>query len=302
MTLLQDIQNAAVDASSNLATLLRKCKLLAARLGSQQLEDWVLWESNGYPDGVPVPEYRIWSLEVRGHFAGPFGSGIRNAKIPLVSIPERVRKRYQRYECRQSIAGIETMLANATDGTLQVSTGDLALVLGRKIYRDQNCVEAWAEFGANQLIEVVNTVRNRILDFTLAVWKEEPNAGEPNASVGHKLEADKVTQIFNTTVYGGSANLVGTVTDSSVVFNITANDFGALEKVLAEQGVEKSDIAELKEALAEEPLAKPDGSFGSRVSSWIARMVKKAAEGTWDVGIAAAGNLLSQAISKYYGL
>jgi hypothetical protein len=39
MTLLQDIQNAAVDASSNLATLLRKCKLLAARLGSQQLED-----------------------------------------------------------------------------------------------------------------------------------------------------------------------------------------------------------------------------------------------------------------------
>lgn len=119
MTLLQDVQNAAVDASSDLATLLRKCKLLAARLGSQQLEDWVLWESNGYPDGVPVPEYRVWSLEVRGHFAGPFGSGIRNAKIPTASIPEKVRRHYQRYECRQSIASIETMLAKAEGGTLQ---------------------------------------------------------------------------------------------------------------------------------------------------------------------------------------
>jgi AbiTii len=31
MTLLEDIQNAAVDSKSDLAALLRKCKLLAAR-------------------------------------------------------------------------------------------------------------------------------------------------------------------------------------------------------------------------------------------------------------------------------
>lgn len=302
MTLLQDIQNAAVDASSDLATLLRKCKLLAARLGSQQLEEWVLWESNGYPDDVPVPEYRVWPLEVRGHFAGPFGSGIRNAKIPMVCIPERARKHYQKYECRQSIASIETMLTKAQGGTLRVSAGDLAMVLGTKVYEHQNCVEAWAEFGTNQLIEIVNTVRNRILDFSLAVWKEEPTAGELNSAATPRLEAKKVTQIFNTTVYGGSANLVGAATDATVVFNITANDFGALERVLAEQGVEKDDIAELKDALTAEREPKPDGSFGSKVSSWFARMIKKSAEGSWNVGVAAAGNLLSQAISKYYGL
>ena len=48
MTLLEDIQNSAVDPNSDLATLLQKCKVLAARLGSQPLEKWVLWESNGY--------------------------------------------------------------------------------------------------------------------------------------------------------------------------------------------------------------------------------------------------------------
>jgi hypothetical protein len=24
------------------------------------LEDWLVWESNGYPDNVEVPEYRVW--------------------------------------------------------------------------------------------------------------------------------------------------------------------------------------------------------------------------------------------------
>jgi hypothetical protein len=66
--MLEDIQDAAVDASSNLATLLRKCKVLAARLGSQPLEDWLLWESNGYPDDVPVPDYRICRLNFKALF------------------------------------------------------------------------------------------------------------------------------------------------------------------------------------------------------------------------------------------
>jgi hypothetical protein len=57
MTLLEDIQNAAIDSQSDLGTLLRKCKLLAARLGSQPLEEFLLWESNGYPDDVEVPDY-----------------------------------------------------------------------------------------------------------------------------------------------------------------------------------------------------------------------------------------------------
>ena len=110
MTLLEDIQAAAVDASSDVGTLLRKCKLLAARLQSQPLEDWVIWESDGYPKNIEVPNYRIWSLEVKGHFVGPLGSGIRNAPIPLVCLPERTRKAYERYECRQSIAIIEASL------------------------------------------------------------------------------------------------------------------------------------------------------------------------------------------------
>ncbi len=107
MSILNEIQAAAVDGESDLGALLRKCKVLAARLGSEPLENWVLWESNGYPENVEVPDYRTWELQLTGHFFGPFGSGIQNAPIPLVCVPDKFRKHYERYECRQSIASIE---------------------------------------------------------------------------------------------------------------------------------------------------------------------------------------------------
>lgn len=246
MTLLEDIQNSAIDVNSDLGTLLRKCKLLAARLGSKPLEDWLLWESNGYPDNIEVPDYRIWPLEVKGHFAGPFGSGLQNAPIPLALLPEKVQGRYQRYECRQSIASIEAILAKDDGGTVQVSTGDRSLVLGQKVYQHQNCIQAWAEFSTNQLVELVNAVRNRLLDFALAVWKEQPEAGESGVKLSNALNSSKVTQIFNTTVYGGAANLFGSASHSTIEFNIKVNDFASLERVLRENGVGDEDVRELK--------------------------------------------------------
>jgi len=302
VTLLEDIQNSAVDASSDLGTLLRKCKLLAARLGSQQLEDWLLWESNGYPDDVEVPEYRIWSLEVKGHFAGPYGSGIRNVSIPLALLPERGREHYERYKCRLSIASIETCLKERGAGMVQVNTADLVLLLGTKVYKHQNCIQAWAEFSTQNLVELLNAVRNKILDFALAVWKEEPTAGESRGKGVEALEVSRVTQIFNTTVYGGAANLVGMAQESIVSFNIVANDFASLERVLGENGVQEKDLNNLKSALESDSKPTTEGKFGPKVSSWIAKMMKKAADGSWDIAVGAAGNLLAQAIARYYGL
>ena len=249
MSLLEDIQNSAVEESSDLGTILRKCKILAARLNSEKLENWLIWESNGYPDVVQVPDYRIWPLEVKGHFFGPFGSGIKNAPIPQVCLPEKIRDSYKRYECRLSITTVEETLKEKKSGTVQVSTGDLALALGSNIYENQNCAQAWAEFSINNLVELRNAVRNRILDFALAIWKYNPTAGELNSNPDTQIDSSKITQIFNTTVYGGAANLIGTAHDSSIVFNISPNDFNSLEVALREHGLEDSDIVELSKAL-----------------------------------------------------
>lgn len=304
MSIIEEIQNAAVDSECDLGTLLRKCKVLASRLGSKPLEDWLIWESNGYPDDVEVPDYRIWSLEIKGHFTGPFGSGIKYAPIPSVCLPEDVRKLYEKYKCRQSIAGIEDALKTIKKGPMRasLSSGDLAVLLGTNVYRGLNCIQAWAEFSPGNLLELLNTVRNRILDFTLAIWKEEPLAGEIFNKAGGELQPTKVTQIFNTTVYGGSANLVGSATDSTIEFNVTFGDFASLERLLRKKSVSDEDIKDLQEALQKDSQPTSNQKFGPSVSSWIAKMMKKAANGSWEVSIAVAGNLLAQAISRYYGL
>jgi hypothetical protein len=197
MSLLEEIQAAAVDGNSDLGTILRKCKLLASRLGSQPLEDWLLWESNGYPDDVPVPDYRKWPLQLKGQFAGYLRT-VMSAPIPLVMLPENVRSKYEDYECRQSIAGIEATLADANSGsgTLSVSTSDLAVMLGDNVYENYNCIKAWAEFGKGHLFELLNAVRNRILDFALAIWKQDPTAGEIRGETKGKIEPAQVNQIF----------------------------------------------------------------------------------------------------------
>ena len=92
MNLLEDIQENAIDASSDLGSLLRKCKVLEARLGSKELEDWLVWESNGYPEDIPIPEYRVWSLQVKGHFSGPFGSGLKMHRFRCCYCPKKLKE------------------------------------------------------------------------------------------------------------------------------------------------------------------------------------------------------------------
>src|SRR5207302_4008803 len=126
-------------------------------------------------------------------------------------------KHYEQYECRQGIASIEAALKTDSAGALQVSTGDLAVMLGTRVYQRQNCIMAWAEFGAGHLVELLNAVRNRILDFALAIGKLDPNAGEEDGEhATSPLKPFKISQIFQTTVYGGSATLVGSASNSSL--------------------------------------------------------------------------------------
>ncbi len=106
---------------------------MAARLGSGPLEDWLLWESNGYQDDIDVPSYRIWAIELKGHFTASFGREMRNVPIPTICLPENIRHTYRNHKCRQGIASIEETLKQESQmgsGTLQVSTGDLSVLLG----------------------------------------------------------------------------------------------------------------------------------------------------------------------------
>jgi len=79
MSLLRDIQNAAVSKDTDVATLLRKCKILAVRLGNDEFKNWVDSELNGYESIDNLPEYRILHTISHRHFSGPYGSSLKDA-------------------------------------------------------------------------------------------------------------------------------------------------------------------------------------------------------------------------------
>lgn len=54
MSLLQQIQESVVEEGADLGSILLKLRLLAARLGSDLLEEWVKYESEGYPSDAEI--------------------------------------------------------------------------------------------------------------------------------------------------------------------------------------------------------------------------------------------------------
>jgi hypothetical protein len=301
MSLLEEIQTAAVDSTSDLGAILRRCKVLAARLGNRPLEEWLLWESNGYPAEAELPDYRVWGLTVKGHFSGPFGSGLRNAPIPTICIPEDVRESVTTFKCRQSVSALEQLLAGTDGGTLQADLGDLNVLLGTRVYQGNNCLQAWGEFGVGCIVEVLNAVRNRILDFALAIEKEYPSAGERSPGTA-PIDQGRITQIFNTTVHGGSMNLVGSSDRSQVSLAIQPHDFDSIRAQLESFGVSAEEIGSLQEALEADPRPTSPNRFGPRVAEWMGSAIKKAASGSWKIGVDVASSVLSKMVSRYYGL
>jgi hypothetical protein len=79
-TLLEAIESEALDPTSDLPCLLRKCIALGGRTGSERIRDWASRELKGYGNDE-IPSYRSISAPLmldganaRGMFRGTFAS------------------------------------------------------------------------------------------------------------------------------------------------------------------------------------------------------------------------------------
>ncbi len=70
---------------------------------------------------------------------------------------------------------------------------------------------------------------------------------------------------------------------------------------LVATGIPEGDASELAEIMKTEEPTSSEEPFGDKAKNWIANNLKKAAEGTWNVGISVATKVLTEAALKYYG-
>jgi hypothetical protein len=303
MSLLRDIQNAAVDPNTDVTTLLRKCKILAVRLGNEELKRWVDNELNGYEKSENLPKYRILHVGSCGHFSGVFGRRLENAPIPPSCLPEKFRNKITKSYMMQPISAYASLIDNEKVNPVEQWPADMVAMFGQKIYQDMTCISAWKVIPHNALVAVVDTIKTRILNFVLEIEEEAPDAGEANPRQP-PLPQEKVSQVFNTYITGNVQNIAtgsSNFTQASELC-VIEGDFLTLAKYLESHGVQNEDIEELKDLLDTDKKVEEESPFDKRVQGWIGKMMGKAASGAWQVSMSTAGTLLGKALSKYYGI
>jgi hypothetical protein len=201
MSLLRRIQDATTDPNFQLADILRLSKVLAARLEYPAFKEWVSQELNGYENREQLPDYRVLNnLNCRGHFFGPAGSRFENAQIPSLSLPEDFRELLSTNHFLESVSALENTVnqANQNSKSLLRSpwSADAVAILGADIYEGMQCGQAWTDIPTSCLVTILDTIRNRVLDFVLEVEIEAPDIGEVEA-VKKDLPENVVSVIFD---------------------------------------------------------------------------------------------------------
>ena len=177
MSLLHQIQESVVQDGSSLGPILLKLRLLAARLGSNDLEECVKHESECYPQDALLPDYRIVGVTYKGTFSGPFGSGIKNAPIPPILIKTFANDSWNNYSVRESIAAVDELVKVSTKGgSLGINASNLILLLQGKIYKGYACNDISGDISVVSLSEISQAVRNRVLELTIEFEKSIPSA------------------------------------------------------------------------------------------------------------------------------
>lgn len=308
MGLLSDIQQSLL-AGADLGPILLKLRYLAARLGSDVLAEWVRHEAEGYPHDVPVPDYRKFGVRYTASFNGPFGRMANNMDVPPALIAAHASKSWLTHEERQNVSAVESLIASSgkADTDLQIDASNLLMLLGGKVFQGMACHSASGHISRASLVEMIGTLRARVLDLTIELEKQVPISREIAAGQAsqppEKERAATVTHITNQTIYGGvGTNVANSGAGARFEINVAQADPASVAKALRDAGIPEADASEFANIVASETPASLDDPFGPKAKDWISQKIGKALDGTWKMGVAVATALLTEAAKRYYGL
>lgn len=259
MTLLRQIQDELASSDVDVAAVLRKCKILARRLHSDQFAQWVDWELNGYPKDVEVPDYRTVHPVHYASFSNGYWS-IQQTPISTLLIDKEWRHQFEPFPYRAGIEAIKTLAAAKHGGMLD--RNDFRFLLKGKVV-DLPCHQFWSQISDVELKQIISAVTNRLLDFVMDIEAENPNAGE--APLGEiPVAPEKVQQLVNNHFHGP----VGNIAQNSSAFSQTAtlNFDQVRDLVTAIRGqLAAAPLNEPAQATVEAKLATIDAQLASPV-------------------------------------
>src|SRR4051812_11892820 len=190
MQLIKELRNDAIDGKISLANTLRKAKVLASLLKHGDLKNWLDNELNGYRQDDPnVPDYRISYAESFGNFSkvGFVGgiSELKNYHIPKFAVPEHLKEYVEKLLITQGVRSLESLVENPQFQQYRVTWSGDAVVAASSIYQNFQCLTAWRDIGASELVHILDTIRNRLLSFILELEELHPDIAESEDAISH---------------------------------------------------------------------------------------------------------------------
>lgn len=295
MGLLDEISFDLVNDSVGLSNTLRKAKILASALGLPEFREWVDFELSGYPDSEKVPNYRWFRPTNYGTFSGPFQSGLKNVVLPTYNLPLQVKEFAENFYFLQGVGELEALNSDSHlpwPSEMVLLAKDAVQMSGGMIL-----VHARQPIPSQVVVGVLDQVKNKLLDFVLALQENKINIEQLN---DRNDQRDVARNLFNINIYGDRNIVASGEHLIQQVEPIQKGDIESLLERLRGIEVEDDDLSELEDAVRSEPEV-ASGQYGPMVQSWLGKMISKAATNTWKVGVDMASKTLTRAINDFYG-
>lgn len=307
MALLHDIQASLIDDKAPLGPILLKIKFLAAKLGNHTLADWVKHETEGYPQDVAVPEYRIAGITYQGNFTNG-GWVLKGTQVPGAIVKKYANESWLRYSLREPMSVLESYVANGAHGKgggrLSIGTGNLMALIGERIFEGYSCTHLEGYFSAGAFVQVGAVVRAKLLDLVLELEEQVPEAAtiEVGGLAPATVNQATVTHITNTTIYGNVSSVSNTGAGAQLSVRVLQGDADSLKQGLIEAGLSPEEAEELSAIAADE---QPEGEkkpFGKRAKTWIAKRLEAGVDGVLKIGGKAAEDEIAGLFQRFYDL
>lgn len=306
MQLIDTILNELTDNSLSLTSPLLKTKLLAGRINNSTLLNWVNKELSGYKTQEELPEYRITYGEIVGDYING-NVKVSNHTLPIPRSDEAFDQKIRRFDVYDGVESLEQLNSNASATLVKEFSQPVTKVIQDVLSDHSNhsghftLLRTGVSVHGTFLQSVLNSIRNKLLDFMIELDSEFGiQANIETLQSNNK----KITTIMNTTINNnGDGNLINTGANANITGTFTVNKGNqeVLKKELESHNVAVEDVNHLLTIIdTEQPIS--NDNFGDKVNKWVYSMVGKAMDGSWKIGIGAAGGVLAKAIANYYGI
>lgn len=291
--LVLELQRACIDGSKPVTDILRMAKMIAIKLGLSDDKSWIDYELNGYKNiKEPLPAYRQITGQVKA--LNPY-----HGLVPAVFKDSTMEDRLNSVDVSDSVEHLIELTKD--DGTITYRFEASLEARLMSMQGEYGQMRPCKVVGNSQIAGILDSIKNRVLDWALEL--------ESNGITGENMsfskdEKDKAAGIH----INVEGNIQGNVGQTGGIANQTFNNlviepgnFSSLAQHLRNNHIDDHDILELEQAIKEDGTPDNPKKLGPKVSTWVGHMTSKAASGAWNMSIGAGGNLLSEALTKYFG-